>query len=254
MSEQSPWYQRYKTAHLVRIGAGTEGIVYTSKEDTSLILKSSIRPASSKLCEKWKRESDIQYRIREEFHKEYKGDEILDYMEIPKIVARIADDKCHIVMERVIPVFGNTLSLRDLNGRAVHPMLSYDNRCENMGEIGIHIGRDMVKKIYPISILNVSMARFLAFIQFKLGYDGNDIEYLLSPTKMYVIDFGKVGPLTPFEKYKSTGQTNAFNAFDSKGGYYFLKSKEFQEAYIKEADRFGFKAYAEKIIHATMYE
>lgn len=223
------------------IGKGNYGTVYANSKKNNLVVKESIH---IDVCENWKRESYIQKNTFDIYHETFKNQEILDYIDIPELFEfKEIRNKCYLVMERIIPPSGDPDSFNNLLGKTLHLYLCHDDYRDQISiNVGIAIGQKQASRYIDVKKIIFYMGVILAFFHFGLGYDGNDVEYILGKTskndkiKVYVIDYGWV------RKIESSDDFIGFSC------YFPLEDKNFRKGYIEGARIYGKYEEAEIVL------
>jgi hypothetical protein len=218
-----------------KIGTGVECNVYTNMDNLHLAVKKSLNTYAAK-------EADTQKYIRNELYNFYKDKNILRFIGIPDVYNNVnIDDYSYIMMDRVVPVRTDSEEWEQYSGMAIHSYLGHEEMGVKNINNGLSVGRNVIVKSFKhIEKIDKYMGVFLAFLHYKLGYNGVGLKYIIGKTKgdsrdkIYVIDFGKIKKIECYEKEARDINKDSFNK-----DYMPLKNKVFRKAYAHEADVLG---------------
>lgn len=226
----------------VSLGSGGFGTVITTEEDPHLALKIS---KDVNVCFKWKNEYKTQKSVYDGYDSKGKAVRVVE----PLKFAYIEENRCYILMQRVCPPNGFDERI------AIHALTGDIDKDELDVKRGRFVGQEFLKDYIDLERVAVDLGKFLATVHFKLGLDGQDLEYILGrrcgkdlKPWINVIDFGYVGkynredavlsidalpyfPLSYACKYVDcTSEQHAYNA---------LLSNLFSTSYISEAKKYN---------------
>lgn len=241
------------------IGRGGKGRVFANDTlDSSAVIKLS---KSVIECTKYGTEYDIAKIISRAATTLHFRDENATVVKVCANVDGVVDPEtnetfCALVMQRVFrPVleFGsdNTLSYQLYLGMDGTQPSTHAQR-------GNYIGQKQLLQLVGMKGLHaftVSSGRLLAFLQYGAKVDANDMEYLLGssaeePTrlKIFAVDFDRVGEVTNYQHNIDhlAWSLQAESYFPDPGDDMLYPL--FKNAYLTEADKYGYKGIAEQVL------
>lgn len=242
----------------VDIGKGGFGTVFTTMDHPNLAIKYSTDTAE---CYEWKGEFNVQSKIYETWKDAYGDTWAYDYIRVARPFQFIyKEPKCFIIMERICSPGGENLEKGRI-AKAVHALM---NHAEYTGEsrgVGYLMGRQYFKDKIDVPKLVEAMGMFLAFVQYGLGYDGNDLEYIFGNTcgddglgRLYVIDFGLVKKYDEFnaKELARTLYNVEYFPLDPDKEYGGILPEKLKEGYFKVSRSFGKEEKARKVMKAAI--
>nr|QBK92059.1 MAG: hypothetical protein LCPAC304_04060 [Pithovirus LCPAC304] len=222
------------------LGAGGFGTVITTDDYPDLALKIS---HDMDVCPEWTQEYDVKNMIYENYDSRGRTVRVVRPLQFAYIEGR----RCYILMRRVCSPENSTVAMHALLGE-----IDYD---QTHGKRGRFVGQQFLGRYLDLEAVAVDLGVFLGTVHFRLGLDGNDLEYILGKRcgvdekdRINVIDFGMVRDFTikgaqssidamPYfplhstcEYYDCTVEQTDFNA---------RISELFAESYISEAEQYG---------------